>query len=890
MTVRHTLPAGFVTLLVADAEGAGRAAQRRDALLREAAERAGGAVFALDGLPFAAAFSTAPAALQAAIDGQRALAAEPWPSGTGTVRVRMAMHAGQLLARESRYDGPVPSRVRRLVSVGYGGQILVTAAVAAALAGEPLERTELRALGDVRLKDLGEAETVFQVVADGLLAEFPALASLDVHPNNLPAHLPAFVGRERELGELRDLLQREGWITIVAPGGMGKTRLALQAAADAAGAFEGGCWFVRLGQSGDAEFAATAIADALRIRGDAAVPIERSVLTALSERPALLVLDDAAKAEPAFARFARALREACPRLRVLATSRAPLGLPGECVLTVGALDRSVQLFYERAHAIRPELTIGEQAARGIEAICAKLHGVPLAIELAAAHVATAATAQAAAVPVKTLDALLAPGVDRQHAMRETLAWTYRLLDGRQRRFFARLGAFDGSFTAEAAAGIAAEDGAESARAVLDELTARALVTRYTLGGLIRYRLHHVVHDFAAARLRENEGETQPKKRLVAYERHLAAELGALLRRDESAAVARIAAERKNLHAALRACFDERGGDREAGRAIVLSLAHYWAETGRAAEGRMWIERALEAPDAPLDVRADLLYAAATMAQRTGDHLALAALAKLLVEMLERSGDAERLGKACHLAGNARYLLGEAAEAEGFYTRSLELYRATGNRLSEGIALMNLGAVALDLRGDVSAAAAYYAQSLEILQAAGVSINLGIVLLNLGELAAMRGECPEGIAYARNALGIFTQLQNAGLAALAHVHQAKYRAEMGEYAPALDELARARAGLTEQPNHRYYAHLFEVALRIAAELDAIPLAAAVAAFLDRYRARHHVPREPAEERYTAKARARLAAAGGSGTEEDPEDLLDRVLALGPQRAPGSAEKL
>ncbi|MDF3040588.1 MAG: adenylate/guanylate cyclase protein, partial [Thermomicrobiales bacterium] len=402
VTFLFTDIAGSTALWERDREAMRAAVERHLAILDAAIAAHGGVRFKIVGDAVQAAFPTAPVAVAAALAAQRDLNAEEWPE-TGPLRVRMAVHTGEAQPRDGDYLAPALNRLSRLLNAGHGGQILLTEAAHHLARGALPPQASVRDLGRHRLRDLLDAEVVYQLLHPDLPAEFPHLRSLDTQPTNLPAQPTLFVGRERELDEIVSLL-REGGIrllTLTGPGGTGKTRLALQAAANLLDDFPDGVFFVPLAAITDADLAPTAIATALAIPETAGQTSREQVLTALAEQSLLLVLDNLEQL-PDVGPFVAELLATAPGLAVLATSRAPLRVRGEREFPVlpmplpgetdaGSLDAiaasdAVRLFVDRAQAIMPGFALDANNADAVAEIVRRLDGLPLAIELAAARV------------------------------------------------------------------------------------------------------------------------------------------------------------------------------------------------------------------------------------------------------------------------------------------------------------------------------------------------------------------------------------------------------------------------------------------------------------------------------------------------------------------------
>ena len=540
MTGPAHIPTGTVTLLFTDIEGSTRlweadaaamtvALRRHDEILRLAIEGAGGYVFKTVGDAFCAAFWSADAGVGAALAAQRALGGEPWPTSR-PVRVRMALHTGVCEERDGDYFGPVVNRAARLEAVAHGGQVLLSGVTAELLSESLPDGASLRDLGLHRLKDLGRPEEVFQLEAGFLPAEFPPLASLDNPelPNNLPGLLSPFVGRDFELAEVRKLVRSARLVTLTGAGGSGKTRLALQAAAEQLGAGSDGVWLAELAPVTDGEHIPQVVAAALGLPERDGPPTTPAVARALSGQDALVLLDNCEHLIDAAAKFCDDVIRSCPRVRIMATSREPLGIGGELVYRVPSLSLpeadvqsegdlagsdAVRLFMARARIQDGGLAVDDRSAPLVATICRRLDGIPLALELAAARLSSMSLAQVAA----RLDQrfrLLTGGsrnaMPRQQTLQATVEWSFSLLTAAERDMLTRLSVFTGGFDLDAAEQVCTTDTVD-ALDVMDlvgSLVDKSLVVADRLADSVRYRLLETIRQYCAAELLRAVGDEQ----------------------------------------------------------------------------------------------------------------------------------------------------------------------------------------------------------------------------------------------------------------------------------------------------------------------------------------------------------------------------------------------
>jgi predicted ATPase/class 3 adenylate cyclase len=548
------IPSGTVTLLFTDVEGSTRlwesqraqmaaALRCHDAILRDVIGRAGGFVFKTVGDAFCAAFWTPLAAVSAALDAQRGLGGQSWPTSR-PVRVRMGLHTGVCEERDSDYFGPTVNRTARLEAIAHGGQVLLSGATAELVADSLPAGTRLRDLGSHRLKDLGRPEQVFQLETGFLAADFPPLASLDNPelPNNLPTILSSFIGRDGELAEVRDLLRASRLLTLTGAGGSGKTRLALQAAAEMLGVRSDGVWFVELATLTEPGQVPAAVATVLGLPDLGGQQLADAVVDALGCQDALIFLDNCEHVIDAAAEFCDTAIQHCPMIRFLATSREPLGIDGERVYRVPSMSLpsadivsagdiadsdAVRLFAERARLSNPGFAIDESTAALVSSICRRLDGIPLALELAAARL-TSMSLQQVSQRLDQRFRLLTGGsrnaMPRQQTLQATVDWSFGLLNARQQQTMMRLSVFVGGFDLEGAEAVCTTQSVDAwdVADLLGSLVDKSLVIADHSPGSVRYRLLETLRQYAAQELLRAAGDAEV---LAIRDKHAAYHLG-----------------------------------------------------------------------------------------------------------------------------------------------------------------------------------------------------------------------------------------------------------------------------------------------------------------------------------------------------------------------------
>jgi predicted ATPase/class 3 adenylate cyclase len=803
-------PTGTVTFLFTDIEGSTRmwerspqamqaALARHDEILRRAIEERGGYVFKTVGDAFCCAFPTAPDALEAALDAQRLLLKERWAE-SDPLRVRMALHMGAVEERDGDYFGPPMNRVARLLSAAHGGQVLLSAATHEMVRDQLPDGTNLAELGEHRLKDLFRPERVFQLLAPELPSEFPPLRTLEVYRNNLPLQPTPLIGREKEVAEVCDLLGAEATrlLTLTGPGGIGKTRLGLQAAADLLDEFPDGTFFVPLATLTEAELLIPTVAETLGVRETGEQPLDESLKDYLSERRMFLLLDNFEQVLDAAPQVTELLAEA-PGLKVLATSRAPLGLYGEHVfpvppLTLPDLKRppplerltqyeAVGLFVERARALKPDFKVTSESAPAVAEICVRLDGLPLAIELAAARI-TMLPPKAMLQRLTSRLKLLTGGArdlpERQRTLRATIEWSYALLDEGEQLLFGRLAVFSGGRTLEGieaicdAEGDLPVDAFEGVSSLLDKSLIRQ--EEGPPNGEPRFVMLETVHEYAREKLEESGEAEEIRRRHAEYFLALAEEAEPQLKGAEQLEwMDRLEVEHDNLRAALGWCFGRRKA--EEGLRIAGALTRFWHVRGHMSEGRRWLEEGLAKANsdgvAPSARAKALVGLGLAVEGQEGDYEKAALLYEEGLALYRELGDREGIANCLYNLGFLlAYNRGDHERATALLEESLEIYRELGGE-HDIVSLLTALAIVATTQGDltrsVTLAEEALSRSREAGDAASVARSLGnlsYAVVLLGDYERARVLAEEALAMSReqgNTLFIFVALNNLGLA-------------------------------------------------------------------------------------------------------------------------------
>ena len=515
------LPSGTVTFLFTDLAGSTRlweehpdamrpALARHDELLRDAVADHGGHVVKTTGDGIHAVFATAHDALDAAVAMQLGLGEASFGE-TVSLRVRIGVHTCEAQHRDGDYFGSEVNRAARLMSIAHGGQVVASASTRSLVRDGSVELVDL---GEHRLRDLTMAERVFEVRAPGLPTGFPPLRSLNAFPGNLPRQLTSFVGRHQELADIAKALDEWRLVTVTGTGGVGKTRLAVQVAAETLPRFADGAWWCELAVASDGETMAQVVAAELAISQRAGMSLAASVSDYLRPKELLLVLDNCEQLLGPVSDLAEQVLRECARVRILATSREGLAVDGERVWPLRSLplpdatgaeietNDAVRLIAERAQAARANFAVDDANVGAVGEICRRLDGIPLAIELAAARVVSMSPSEISGLLDERFRLLTGgrrSAVERHQTLRATVDWSYSLLEERERAVFDRLGVFAGSFDARAAQMVVVGDGVE-AWDVLDalaELVAKSMVVAdETSDGTTRYQMLETLRQYA----------------------------------------------------------------------------------------------------------------------------------------------------------------------------------------------------------------------------------------------------------------------------------------------------------------------------------------------------------------------------------------------------------
>jgi predicted ATPase/class 3 adenylate cyclase len=730
------LPSGTVTFLFTDIEGSTKLAQqypdampallaRHHEILHQSIQSNNGYVFQIIGDAFCAAFHTAPEAFKAALAAQQALVCEPW--NPAPIKVRMGIHTGaaQAGAIEDKAGGYVGyltlTRVQRVMSTAHGGQILLSNSTAELVRSELPEQVSLCDMGEHTLKGLVNPDHLWQPITPDLPSEFPALQSLKTIPNNLPVQLTSFIGREKELAEIKQSLAEHRLVTLTGSGGAGKSRLSLQVATDSLDRFSHGIWLAELAPLTEPDLIPQTILTAAGIQTFQGLTVLEVLIDFLREKTALLILDNCEHLIEACARLVETLLNAAPNLKILASSREALGVKGEQAWRVPSLSipdikhlpaidqlaqyEAVRLFIDRALLVQPHFLVTNENAPAIAKVCQRLDGIPLALELAAARLRTLSVEQIAA----RLDdsfRLLAGGtrtaLPRQQTLRALIDWSYNLLSEPEKILFRRLAVFVGGWTLEAAESVCSGGGIEpdDVLDLLDHLVDKSLVISVHDGNETRYRRLETIRQYAREKLAESGEGTSYRNRHLAYFLKWVSVIEPGLRGPQQVELLnRLENEIDNLRSALEWAQE---CDLEAGLRLASMLKWFWQLCGLLDEGAGWLEN-LVASSKKSGVKIDPLLKAKSLsvlawfAYVTGNiQVALPSLKESIELCQTYPGSIADLVTAdnLYISGNLALSSGDLSRAKPLAEQSLALYQAIDDKFRIAEAHILLGSIAL----------------------------------------------------------------------------------------------------------------------------------------------------------------------------------------------------
>ena len=798
-------PSGTVTFLFTDIEGSTKLAQqfphrwesmraRHHSILQSAMDSHNGYVFQIIGDAFCVAFHAASDGLNAAIEAQRDLQCEDW--GDTPIKVRMGLHTGSAELRGTDYRGYLTmAKVQRIMSLAYGGQVLVSNTSAEVLHHELPPGVVLLDLKEHRLKGFPELERLWQLVTPDVQQDFPPLQSLKEIPNNLPLQLTTFIGREKEVEQIKKRLEKNRLLTLTGSGGVGKTRLSIQVASELLSEYPNGVWLVELAPIMNPELVTRTICSALGLTPQGNLPALNVLTEYLKPKKILLVLDNCEHLIDTCAQLCDSLLHACPDVGILASSREALGIDGENAYRVPSLSlpysndglqairesEAVQLFLERVHAVQPEFQLTVSEAPVIAQICRRLDGIALAIELAASRVKLLKVEQIA-IRLDDVFRLLTGGsrtaLPRQQTLRALIDWSYNLLSDEEQTALRYLSVFVSGWGLEAAEYICDDPNMLD---LLTHLVDKSLVAvDFERGDEPRYDLLETIRQYAREKLVEKGEAEKLRARHLDYFVGFAGKVEPKLRGPEQLKCLRqLEIEYDNIRAALEHSY--MSGHINAGVQLAWSLLIFWSGSGHWREAKDLLARLLAQPQAmgKTLLRVKGLSVAGLMATLLNDSsLAQAWLDESLEIAFElgpeckdlyainlglqgysiRDRDLSRARSQCEEAlaigreindqfsianildylGNIYAAQGDYSAAQAASTESMTCFLAMDNKWMSSRPLGNLGAISFQ-HGNYESARSYWEAALEVYREMGDKPNTAFMLSSLAKVALLQGD-------------------------------------------------------------------------------------------------------------------------------------------------------
>ncbi|MFZ4615027.1 MAG: ATP-binding protein [Rectinemataceae bacterium] len=824
-------PPGSITFFFSDMEGSTVLAQEfpdewdaikewHDAILQSCIEEWNGHVFNIVGDAFCAAFSDIVEATEAAVDVQRRLGVDIHGH---RIKVRIGLHTGLAERCGDDYRGYMTlALAHRVMSATHGGQILVSNDHAELLGTGLAEGLNLRDMNENLLKGILKPQRLWQVLAPGLREEFPPLASLSAVPNNLSSQTTGFIGRVREVGQIRDLLEKSRLVTLTGAGGIGKSRIAVQVASEVLTDYPGGVWIIELAPLAEPHLVPQAFCDVLGVAPGRGASAQDMLINYLCPKKILLVVDNCEHLVEACADLIHPLLQACHGLRVIASSRQNLGLSGESIYQVPALSlpgpkssmeiiresEAVRLFLERAKAVRPDFEITEANATAIVQICRRLDGLALAIELAASRVRMLKVEQIAA-KLNNVFNLLTGGsrsvLPRQQTIHALIDWSYKLLSEEERTVLRRLSVLVGDWTlGDAEAVYTSEDTFELLTRLVDK---SLVVVDHDRGEEVRYYLLETIRQYACEQLAEADESSAMRDLHLDYFLGLAERIAPnLYRRDMPRWIASIDAANDNFRSAL-----DWAHERQVTKGLRLcnALFRFWLIRGEnRLEGLERMRAFLEASAGSTGrERAWALYHAYVLSgfPRYQNAPENREWRTECISLARESGDLVCEARMLEEFGFHEYADGNVDSARSILEESLSKARTAGDDVAVGYAIYYLGWVAADL-SDYAKAQALFEESVGILSRVGELRRWGIALFSIGDISVDQGNWSAARTYYKKALAIAEEEGNRFATSLYLANLGNLELGLGDFRKATETLEMARKLVYGTPDDQFLPYI------------------------------------------------------------------------------------
>ena len=781
------LPSGTVTFLFTDIEGSTKLAQqypkdmpallaRHNEILNQTIEAHNGFIFRIVGDSYSASFHNANDALLAALASQQKLLNEPW--SPAAIKVRMGLHTGaaqfELYSKENNYSGyETLALTQRIMSAGHGGQILLSQSTYELLRGRLPEKFQIINLGEQRLKDILRPERLYQLKAPGLPPNFPPLKTLENFPNNLPFQLTSFVGREKEIDEIRGLLKTSHLVTLTGSGGTGKTRLSIEVGTQLLTNFQHGVWLIELAPLSDESQIIPALAQTFGLQELPFNPLKNLVMDYLRDKKLLLILDNCEHLIAACAKLADELLHQCAGLKILASSREALGIAGEVTYRTPSLadTESTSLFVERARAANSKFFLTESNASAVAQICHRLDGIPLAIELAAARTKLLAPEQIA-TRLDDLFRLLVGGsrtaLPRQQTLRALIDWSYDLLTDEEKNLLRIASVFVGGWTLEALEAVSEDSLAPEH---LEGLINKSLVVTEEHNGEMRYFLLETIRQYAREKLFEAKQAAAARDRHFVHYKNISSGLWDVSRFTNEAEMQKLKSmqvEVENLRAAFEWGLQN---DVQSALELAANMAMSMTMVGGLIEGTTILKIAMEKFRAlpPVEGAANRLrkeiyahgcFGLGTLLQGSNEIMSSRSALQEAIAIARELGDKKLLGVSLEMYANASAMI-KAEDALAAAQEGLEILRELNYKAGMGMAYGNLARLE-SIHGNYQEAEKYIALFLPIMGEGTISLQSGFLNLGMGIGARSQGRFDRAQRHFEEGLRIFTQMGHKGM--------------------------------------------------------------------------------------------------------------------------------
>lgn len=771
-------PSGTVTFLFTDIEGSTKLAhdypdihqsilEQHHSILRNAIESNGGFVFEIIGDAFCSAFGNAGDALYSAIKIQSELAEEF--SGEIKIRVRIGIHTGITEWNGDSYMGYITlARSQRIMSAGYGGQVLLSKDSYDNIKADDLSKFSFRDLGERRLKDMIVPIRLYQLTADNLQQEFPPLKTLDARPNNLPVQLTTFIGREKEIAEVKKLMSDSRLLTFTGPGGTGKTRLSMQVAVDVIDEFDHGVWLTELASLKDPDFIMQAIARSIGISEQANQNTETAVFNFLVDKKLLIILDNCEHLIEACAELSERMLNKFPDLKIIATSREALRCSGETIYKVQALSipdpeknislvslsqyESVRLFIERALSVKPDFRINNYNAPAVSQICYRLDGIPLAIELAAARI-NVLTPENICDKLNNRFNLLTKGsrtaLPRQQTLKALIDWSYDMLNEKEKLFLQRLSVFSGGWTLESAEEICSDEIIDSME-IMDlhtNLLDKSLINSIEKSGVIKFFLLETIRHYAKEKLIDDTGI---KRKHYEYYSKIADydfAMKTIMKQEEW--INNVDNDISNIRKALTNIIEDNHAE---AIEFLTAMTNYWKMKGYYFEGYQTCNNLLmKNTEVSPDLKASLMYNTGLHAYGLGNITESKRLGAESLELFRKCSNKNGIAQALNLvAVNLSMFSSDDNEILKLYNEAYSLYCELNNKKETGTVLYNMS-FPLQRMGRMEEALNHKLESLKIFKEFNDAYQILVLLANLGSFEISRGNYKQAKIYTEESL-------------------------------------------------------------------------------------------------------------------------------------------